>query len=295
MGMDPVTIGAGVSTVGSLVGANQQKNAQKANQGAQSSIDNQLVAIYNAMLKNYGQVSDATDPAGSLRTAKDFYGQEAGGATPTAQFYRGEMTNGLDPSVRAAANANLATQEARGISAMRNQLGPSLPNLAGTIRDLNEQGLQAGVNQNIGLSAQDQGVRQQGAAGLQGVQSAGAGGLQSIADAVLAFGSSMLGGASQGFGRLGDQFGAAANQPQANPFTSIGQFLAQYGLGGAGATDTYTVGAQPAAAPSANLDPSILNAFYSGGFGLGIPPQAGGSLGQLPGLTASAPSAGPRP
>jgi hypothetical protein len=255
--MDPVTIGMGVSTLGSLVGSNNQKNAQKANQSAESGIDNQLVSIYNAMLKNYQTVSDATNPSGALSQAEGVFGTEA--------------SSGLSPQVIAAANANLQQQQQQGISSIRNQLGPALPNLAGSIRDFNEQNLTADVNENIGLAGQNQGVRTQGAQGLTG-----------IANDVLGFGSQMLGGAAGGLSGLGAQFGKAASQPQTNPFSSLGTFLAQFGsqLGapGSGSIDVNTPSGMPA--PSPNIDPSLLSLFQ--------PPSPGGSLGALPGLPGAA-------
>ena len=171
-------IGAGISGVGSIVQSFDQKALAQQNQNSESAIDNELVQIYGTMLKNYNQVTGATDPAVALKTAEGVYGSEA--------------AEGLSPATIAASNLNLKQQQQQGLNSIIQSLGPSVPNLANIIKQYGQQTLQSDVAENIGLAGESQGVKSQGAAGLAGIGSG-----------VLDFGQSLLSGASGGLAGLG--------------------------------------------------------------------------------------------
>lgn len=90
-------------------------------------------------------------------------------------FYNQEMTQGLSPAYINNALGNYQTQAQQGINSTVNQLGSALPNLAGSVKDMNLNSDMGRANLLSSLGAQNQSVMGQGAAGLEGVSQAGAG------------------------------------------------------------------------------------------------------------------------
>jgi hypothetical protein len=259
-------IAAGLSTAGSLVQSNAQKNAAKANTAAESSIDNQLMSIFNSLMTNYNQVNNAVNPAQTLGSAKN--------------FYQSEENTGLDPAVTRAANANFSLNNQRSLSSLVNQLGPALPNLAGTVRDFGENELINNANLNIGLAGQNQAARQQGAAGLAG-----------IGEDVLGQGTEIAGLVSGGLRGLGDQFNNAniANANAPNPFSSLGGLFSNPAVGAWLGKIFGGGGGTPGASPIPPMSPTSFNNLTPAG--LGVSPGQGG-LGVTGGLGGGNPNYG---
>jgi hypothetical protein len=254
--MPVAAIGTAIGGLGSLVSTVNQKNVAKANENAESSIDNELTKIYGTMLKDYNSISGETNPGGALAKAESVYGSEA--------------TGGLSPETIAAANNNLGQQQKQGLASIINSLGPSTPNLAGVIKQYGQQELQSDVSENIGLAGENQGVQQQGAAGLAG-----------IAGDVLNFGQSVLGGASGGLAGLGKQFNAASATPQTNPLTSFGSLIAALPNLFSSGNTTGSTGITPPGGLGMSFDPSqFLNWLQpqtdTNSGSLGIPAGGGG-------------------
>jgi hypothetical protein len=226
--MPAAPIAAGAGLLGSFLQSNSSKNAQKADMSQQSALDNQMIQIYNNMMGKYNQVFGAVNPIGALNQAKN--------------FYTSEVQGGLSPATIGAANSEFQQQNALNLSTLENQLGPYTPNMSGMIKDFQNNEILGNVSLQQQLAGMNQGVRQQGAAGLAG-----------IGQDVLNWGNQTAGMVSSGLGGLASQFGAAgaANAQNAwanNPFSSIANLFAmnpnafnfntnqQPGQGGLGAT-----------------------------------------------------------
>lgn len=208
--MPVAAIAAGAQTVGSFIQSDNSKNAAKANQAQESSIDNQLMSVYNSMMKNVNQVDAAVNPAQSLGAAKGFYANE--------------MSTGLAPAVINQANASFQQNNAQNLSTLKNSLGAATPNIAGTIKDFENSQITGNVGLQQGLAAQNQGARNTGAAGLTG-----------IGENVLDQSDQARESVAAGLGALGSQYQQAGEfnaSGQTNPFSGITSFLASLGLGG---------------------------------------------------------------
>lgn len=197
-------IAAGAAALGSFLQSNQQKNSQRANLAQQTSLDNQMLQVYDQLQGKFNNLWSGTNPIGSIEQAKN--------------FYTSEVQGGLSPAVTGAAQSQFQQQNALNLATLKNQLGPYTPNRAGMIGDFGESEIVGNVSLQQQLAALNQQTRQQGAQGLGGlgldVAQLGAGVSESVA---------------QGIGGLASQYGDAARfnaTNQTNPFTSVGSFLA---------------------------------------------------------------------
>lgn len=99
-------------------------------------------------------------------------GTNLAGAYPgLSSFYTNEMTQGLSPAFVNNALNNYQVQSQQGINSTVNSLGSALPNLAGSVSDMNLNSDEGRAQLLSNLAAQNQGVMQQGATGLQSAAS----------------------------------------------------------------------------------------------------------------------------
>jgi hypothetical protein len=201
-------VGGGASLLGSFLQSNTSKNAAKADEAQQSSLDNYMVGIYNNLMGKYNSVFNATQPATGLNEASN--------------FYKSEIQGGLSPAVIGAANSNFQQENAQNLSTLKNQLGPYTPNMAGTISDFENSEITGNVSLQQQLAAMNQQTRASGAAGLAGID-----------QGILNWGSSTAGGVASGVGGLASEFGGAAAQNTQNawsnnPFSSIASWMSMY-------------------------------------------------------------------
>jgi hypothetical protein len=198
-------IAGGAQAVGSFLQSNEQKNAQRANLSQETSLDNQMLGIYQNLQSKFNSLWGSVDPAQALGQAKTFYGSEVQG--------------GLSPAVIGSAESEYAQQNASNLATMKNQLGPYTPNVAGQVAQFNNNAITGNVSLQQQLAALNQQTRQQGAAGLAGIGEGVAGLTAGVGESV----ASGIGGLASQFGQA-SEFNAANAGP--NPFSSIGAFLA---------------------------------------------------------------------
>jgi hypothetical protein len=249
-------IPAGASLVGSFLQSNSSKNAAKANTANQTSLDQQMLGIYDQLLGKFNSLWSSVNPSAALGEAKNFYSSE--------------VLGGLSPAVIGSAESQFQQQNARNLGTMENQLGPYTPNIGGAIRDFSNNEIMGNVSLQQQLAAMNQGVRQQGAAGLAGIGSDVAGLMASVGQ-----------GVAGGIGGLASQFGQAnefnALNAGPNPFSSIGSILSAYpGLFGGGGSSG---GASQT--PGGYTGPGLSGQPYPqpGQGGLGAPGGAGFGFG----------------
>ena len=209
-------IPAGAGLIGSFMQNNAQKSAASQNQSQESALDSQVEQIYNRMWGQYQGVASATNPAGDLQQAKN--------------FYQSEVQGGLSPAVTGAANSQFQQQNALNLNTLKNQLGPYTPNMAGTVSNFQNNEIMGNVSLQQQLAAQNQGVRAQGAQGLAG-----------IGQGVLNYGANVGSTAASGLGGLAQGFQQAnefnANNAYANnPFSALANMNWSQLLGGGGAS-----------------------------------------------------------
>jgi hypothetical protein len=263
-------LGGLVSGAGSIYSAVSQKNAQQANLSAEQQLDSQLEKLYNTQIKQANELSTGTNTLGELQQAGGVYSQEAAA--------------GLSPQTIAAANANLAQQEAQGLSNLKYNLGPSTPNLAGQIKQYEDASLSADVNQNIQLAGENQAAKNEGAAGLG-----------SLASGVLSFMQNAFGGAESGISGLAKQFGLGAAGTGTNPLGAFGSFLASIpALTNSNSTGTTSTPSTATPTTTTTTTPNPWAGFGWAGTAAANPDLSSGSLGQpAPGALGANGYAGP--
>lgn len=148
-------IAAGAAAIGGFLQSNAQKNAAKANLANETSLDNQIIGIYDRMMGTAGKLMGAVNPGGALSQAKEFYSSE--------------VTGGLSPAVTGAAESQFQQQNALNLATLERDLGPYTPNKAGMISQFQDSQIIGNVSLQQQLAAMNQGVRQQGAQGLTSV------------------------------------------------------------------------------------------------------------------------------
>jgi len=181
----------------------QQNNAYLNNPGASNTSTiggaaNQY--LMNGQTNTAGNVGlSAIDQLGGPTNLNSGVGQQA------LSYYGNEAMNGLDPSVIGAQINNYNNSSQRDINSIRNSLGSSTPNIAGTISDLGEKQFENRANLSSSLAGQDQSFRDSAMA-----QGFGAG--QAID--------------SQQASRIGQQFSTAQGVNQADQ-SRLGQAFSQ--------------------------------------------------------------------
>jgi hypothetical protein len=212
-------VGGALGLINAFSGAGQQQAAGQ----AQSSIDNELVNIYNQLLQDYNQnyLPLQGDTSSMLQQLLPIL--NIPGTTQTGlNYWLGQAATGLDPAVTGAAESGLATQGAQTLASMLNSLGPSTPNKAGMAQQFGEQMLQSQEALQGNLAAQNQGIRNQA---MTNAQQTSLGPLGMILQ-FLQGGSSLLPTAASGLGQLGAQYGQEAQAtPQNNPLSFLSSFL----------------------------------------------------------------------
>lgn len=254
----------------------------------------------------YQQLMNGTDPSSkafqSMASGTDPASQAFKGLTtgPAAGVYQQEAVGGLSDAAKTSAENQQQLTNARGLSSLVNQLGPSLPNVNGAIKDYQENAMASGVNLNQQLAAQDQGVRAAGAAGLSGLQTTQAGGLAGLQNVgagglgsniatgaggsagLTSAGASGLGGlestGASGTASLGSSILQMLQQIMGQAAGGISGVASQYG-----AADTASGGGTNPFASFMNTLAANPNLFNSKGGGIGVP---GGLATPLPGAGA---------
>lgn len=143
-----------------------------------------------------------------------------GGAWGNASnFWLNESRQGLDPAVIGAANNSYNIGAQQQMANVRNQFGGMLPNLSGTLEDMQENTLQGSEQLQGNLAAQNQGVKNQA--------------MSSYFGGALGMTQPLLNIAGQ-YGQAGQSaqqnaMGAMQGMQQNNPFSAVGNLFTSFG------------------------------------------------------------------